>query len=90
MSGGGITAQTARRNTPQGIYTRLQSHASGRRNGDQFCVYVADRLVLTSMRLTPFLRWNSASLRRLRNVKGLAQDDLEGVGKFACRATTPV
>jgi ATP adenylyltransferase len=28
------------------MYTRLQSHASGRRSGDQFCVYVADRLVL--------------------------------------------
>ena len=46
MSGRGITAGTNRRNTPQGIYTRLQSHASGRRSGDQFCVYVADRLVL--------------------------------------------
>jgi hypothetical protein len=48
MSGRGITTETSRRNTPQGIYTRLQSHASGRRSGDQFCVYVADRLVLPS------------------------------------------
>jgi hypothetical protein len=49
MSGRGITAETSRRNTPQGIYTRLQSHASGRRSGDQFCVYVADRLVLPTL-----------------------------------------
>ena len=49
MSGRGITAETNRRNTPQGIYTRLQSHASGRRSGDQFCVYVADRLVLPTL-----------------------------------------
>src|SRR5271167_1637417 len=49
MSGREITAETARRNTPQGIYTRLQSHASGRRSGDQFCVYVADRLVLPNI-----------------------------------------
>jgi len=49
MSGRGITADTIRRNTPQGIYTRLQSHASGRRSGDQFCVYVADRLVLPNL-----------------------------------------
>jgi hypothetical protein len=49
MSGRGITAGTTRRNTPQGIYTRLQSHASGRRSGDQFCVYVADRLVLPNL-----------------------------------------
>jgi hypothetical protein len=46
MSGRGITADTVHRNTPQGIYTRLKSHSSGRRSGDQFCVYVADRLVL--------------------------------------------
>ena len=49
MSGRGITADTIHRNTPQGIYTCLQSHASGRRSGDQFCVYVADRLVLPSL-----------------------------------------
>jgi hypothetical protein len=49
MSGRGITVDTTRRNTPQGIYTRLQSHASGRRSGDQFCVYVADRLVLPTL-----------------------------------------
>lgn len=49
MSGRGITAETIRRNTPQGIYTRLKSHASGRRSGDQFCVYVADRLVLPDL-----------------------------------------
>ena len=49
MSGRGITLETARRNTPQGIYTRLQSHAGGRRSGDQFCVYVADRLVLPTL-----------------------------------------
>jgi hypothetical protein len=49
MSGRGISADTPRRNTPQGLYTRLQSHASGRRSGDQFCVYVADRLVLPTL-----------------------------------------
>src|SRR4249920_2678367 len=49
MSGRGMTRETIRRNTPQGIYTRLQSHASGRRSGDQFCVYVADLLVLPAL-----------------------------------------
>jgi hypothetical protein len=49
MSGRGITADTVHRNAPQGIYARLQSHASGRRSGDQFCVYVADRLVLPNL-----------------------------------------
>lgn len=49
MSGRAITKDTATRNTPFGIYTRLRSHASGRRSGDQFCVYVADRLVLPTL-----------------------------------------
>jgi hypothetical protein len=46
MSGRGISESTVPRNSPHGIYTRLHSHASGRRSGDQFCVYVADRFVL--------------------------------------------
>jgi hypothetical protein len=44
--GGRYSRGTIPRNTPHGIYTRLQSHASGRRSGDQFCVYVPDRFVL--------------------------------------------
>jgi hypothetical protein len=35
----------------KGLRDRLGSHASGLRSGDQFCIYVADRLVLPS--LTP-------------------------------------
>jgi hypothetical protein len=49
MSGRSITADTVPRNTAHGLYTRLHSHASGRRSGDQFCVYVADRLVLPAL-----------------------------------------
>lgn len=32
-----------------GLITRLASHASGRLSGDQFCVYVANRLVIPSI-----------------------------------------
>lgn len=35
----------------RGLLDRLHSHASGRRSGDQFCMYVFDRLVLPE--LTP-------------------------------------
>jgi hypothetical protein len=49
MSGRSITSDTRPGNTPHGIYTRLHSHAGGRRSGDQFCVYVADRLVLPAL-----------------------------------------
>jgi hypothetical protein len=30
----------------KGLWTRLNSHWSGRRSGDQFCVYVCDRFVV--------------------------------------------
>jgi hypothetical protein len=45
-----IYAGVAGRN-PQGkgLASRLRSHASGRRSGDQFCVYVADHYVLPSL-----------------------------------------
>ena len=32
-----------------GLYNRLQAHASGRLSGDQFCVYVANRLVIPNL-----------------------------------------
>tara|TARA_R110001592_G_scaffold359954_2_gene667587 strand:+ start:611 stop:1051 length:441 start_codon:yes stop_codon:yes gene_type:complete len=32
-----------------GLITRLHSHASGRLSGDQFCVYVANRLVIPEL-----------------------------------------
>jgi hypothetical protein len=33
----------------RGLTDRLRSHASGRRSGDQFCIYVCDRLVLPTL-----------------------------------------
>jgi hypothetical protein len=41
----------ANRRSPRGLFSRLKSHAAGRRSGDQFCLYVCDRLVLPG--LTP-------------------------------------
>ncbi len=32
-----------------GLFSQLNSHASGRRSGDQFCVYVSDRFVLPTL-----------------------------------------
>lgn len=32
-----------------GLASRLHSHASGRRSGDQFCVYVCDRFVIPDL-----------------------------------------
>lgn len=33
----------------KGLASRLRSHASGRRSGDQFCVYVADHYVMPEL-----------------------------------------
>jgi hypothetical protein len=53
MSGRGLAAEDI--DAPdepvkaKGLWTRLDSHASGRRSGDQFCVYVCDRFVVPSL-----------------------------------------
>ena len=50
MSGRGMSNEQLGKSESEGrkrgLYTRLHSHASGARSGDQFCVYIADRLVL--------------------------------------------
>lgn len=55
MSGKGATQETIsvakQTGQPRMLRKRLASHASGRLSGDQFCVYVANRLVIQT--LTP-------------------------------------
>jgi hypothetical protein len=50
MAGRGLTADDITApdepRTAKGLWMRLNSHASGRRSGDQFCVYVCDRFVV--------------------------------------------
>ena len=50
-AGPGAVETAKKGDRPWGLRTRLASHASGRRSGDQFCIYVADYLVLPE--LTP-------------------------------------
>ena len=54
MSGRGLSADAIASHrkdgaTGKGLFSRLASHAAGRRSGDQFCVYVADRFVLPTL-----------------------------------------
>ncbi len=54
MSGRSMSAETidqhrSANSRARGLFTRLKAHASGRRSGDQFCVYVGDRLVLPTL-----------------------------------------
>jgi hypothetical protein len=54
MSGRGaqhedLVASTGPRGGPWGLWTRLNSHASGRRSGDQFNLYVCDRFIVPAL-----------------------------------------
>lgn len=40
-----------------GLVTRLASHASGRLSGDQFCVYVANRLVIPNLQADEIIKF---------------------------------
>jgi hypothetical protein len=56
MSGRAMTAEDLEvsdsgRVVAKGLWTRLNAHASGRRSGDQFCIYISDRFVVPA--LTP-------------------------------------
>ena len=53
-------AATARRRC--GLITRLTSHASGRLSGDQFCVYVANRVVVPPLTSEQLARLRTAEL----------------------------
>lgn len=47
---------------PYGLVTRLGSHASGRLSGDQFCVYVANRIVIPELHHEELERFRDGSL----------------------------
>lgn len=49
MSGRGFEKKIKQNPKEFGLVTRLRSHASGRLSGDQFCVYVANRLVIPNL-----------------------------------------
>lgn len=54
MAGRGLTQERIAHSLllgakPTGLVTRLASHASGRRSGDQFCIYVCDRFVVPDL-----------------------------------------
>jgi hypothetical protein len=64
MSGRGIEQAIKQRKARYGLYTRLASHASGRLSGDQFCVYVANRLVLPELTPGALIQFRDGALSR--------------------------
>ena len=49
MSGRDIDSSKTDLRSRAGLIKRLQNHANGRLSGNQFCVYVANRLVIPSI-----------------------------------------
>ena len=60
-----------------GLITRLHSHASGRLSGDQFCVYVANRLVIPSLTADHLPRFANGELNLDRLTKAYIQERFE-------------
>jgi len=46
-----------------GLHDRLTSHASGRRSGDQFCVYICDRFIIPTLSPTELHQVGNGELR---------------------------
>ena len=49
MAGRGLEPDVTSARTGSGPFGRRNSHASGRRSGDQSCIYICDRLVLPTV-----------------------------------------
>ena len=60
-----------------GLFLRLASHASGRLSGDQFCVYVANRLVIPSLTPDQLAKFSSGDLNLDSLTKSYIHDRLE-------------
>lgn len=60
-----------------GLATRLSSHASGRLSGDQFCVYVANRLVIPSLKQEQLDRFATGELSLDTLTRAYIQERLE-------------
>lgn len=63
MSGRKIEAAIRAGKAKFGLVTRLNSHAAGRLSGDQFCVYIANRLVIPSLQADDLVRFASGEMK---------------------------
>ena len=77
MSGRGYDPEIASTKKQYGLVTRLRSHASGRLSGDQFCVYVANRLVIPSLTQSDLGRFANSELTLDKLTKRYIHDRFE-------------
>jgi len=62
MSGRGYEKAVTTDTKRYGLLGRLNSHAGGRLSGNQFCVYVANRLVIPSLQPNDLARFSTGEL----------------------------
>ena len=60
-----------------GLVTRLASHASGRLSGDQFCVYVANRIVIPELKQSQLNKFRDGSITLDQMTKKFIRTKLE-------------
>ena len=77
MSGREFEKAVASARVKFGLVTRLASHASGRLSGDQFCVYVANRLVIPSLQPDMLPKFASGELNLDRLTRAYIHERLE-------------
>ena len=86
MSGREIEQASARGKSRYGLVTRLQSHARGRLSGDQFCVYVANRLVIPGLQPDQLESFATGETTLDELVKRYVHEHFEY--QFACVSTS--
>lgn len=77
MSGREIDSEGKAAPKKYGLVTRLNSHASGRLSGDQFCVYVANRFVIPSLKAEELPLFASGALTLDARTKTFIHDHLD-------------
>ena len=77
MSGRQIEKAIAEGKQKFGLVTRLNSHASGRLSGDQFCVYVANRLVIPRLTCVELEKFGTGELKLDELTKIFIHDHLD-------------
>jgi len=60
-----------------GLVTRLASHASGRLSGDQFCVYVANRMVIPELKQSELNKFRDGTVTLDQMTKKFIRTKLE-------------
>ena len=77
MSGRQIEKAIEQGKSKYGLVTRLNSHASGRLSGDQFCVYVANRLVIPQLKAEDLAKFATGEFKLDTMTKKYIHDHFE-------------